>query len=140
MIKKLLFLSLILSSCSSQVSLKDVDYNNLLNDHNSKVWLIDKQVVNNIDIANGHDWNKELMIFHETGKVEIIPMKALGKANPKVGNYILISDEKRLEISFPDEEWVMSLTNITEDSIYMKSAKGSDAKFDIQLIPFPELD
>jgi len=81
MIKKLLFLSLILSSCSSQVSLKDVDYNNLLNDHNSKVWLIDKQVVNNIDIANGHDWNKELMIFHETGKVEIIPMKALGKAN-----------------------------------------------------------
>lgn len=137
--KKILFLSLILGACTSGVSLQSVNYNNLLNDENSKVWMINQMVVNHVNIANGHDWNKDLMIFHETGRVELIPMKALGKSNPKKGHYYLDSDNKKLEITFPDEEWKMSLTYITEDSIYMKSTKESDVQYGIQLIPFPEL-
>lgn len=81
------------------------------------------------------------MIFHESGRVEIIPLKAMGKAIPRVGKYYLDSETKTLDISFPkeDEEWKMSLDYITEDSIYMKSVKGSDVKYDIQIIPLPEL-
>ena len=44
-----------------------------------------------------------------------------------------------MEINFLKEEWQMDLEYITEDSIYMKSKKGSDIKIDIQIIPLPEL-
>lgn len=138
--KKLLVISLFLVGCTSNIPITNVDYSFLLNDHNSKVWLIKRQIVNNINISNGHNWNKDLMIFHVSGKVEIIPMKALGKTRPKKGHYLLRSDEKLLEISFPEEEWLMDLSYITEDSIFMSPAKGSEVDYSIQIIPFPELD
>ena len=63
----------------------------------------------------------------------------MGKKSPKCGKYYLDSDNKTLEINFLKEEWQMDLEYITEDSIYMKSKKGSDIKIDIQIIPLPEL-
>lgn len=140
MIKYVFILSLIFAGCTNGIPLNGVNYNTLLTDDNSKVWIINKQIVNNVNIANGHNWNKDLMIFYDSGKVEIIPMKALGKAHPKLGHYFLDSDNKRLEITFPDEEWEMDLSYITEDSIFMVSSRNSDTKFNIQIIPFQELD
>ncbi|NRA12043.1 MAG: hypothetical protein HRT57_08840 [Crocinitomicaceae bacterium] len=137
--KYLVVLSLVLTGCTDGIPLQNVDYSSLLTDDNSKVWLINKQSVDKVNFASGHNWNKDLMIFYASGKVEIIPMKAMGKSFPKIGEYYLNSDSKRLEISFPDEEWKMDLKYITEDSIYMKSVKGSDTRFDIQIIPLPEL-
>ncbi len=135
----ILFLLLIVG-CTDAIPLQGINYNTLLTDDNSKVWLINKQTVNQINIANGHNWNKDLMIFYDSGKVEIIPMKALGKASPKSGHFLLDSDRKRLEISFPDEEWIMDLSYITEDSVFMSSAANSDSDFSIQIIPFQELN
>lgn len=80
------------------------------------------------------------MVFHETGSVEIIPMKAIGSSNPKKGHYLLRSDERILEMSFPGEEWFMKMDYITEDSIFMNPMKRSHVKYSIELIPFPELD
>lgn len=135
----IIVLSLILIGCTGGIPLENVSYDSLLTDDNSKVWLINKQSINKVNFANNHVWNKDLMIFHKSGRVELIPLKAMGKALPKVGHFYLNSDDKILEITFPNEEWKMNLDYITEDSIYMKSVKGSDAKFDIQIIPLPEL-
>lgn len=144
MIKQLLFAILILSGCTANIPMKKVSYNTLLNDDNSKVWLINKQIVNNINITNGHNWNKELMIFHANGVVEIISMQSLGKKHPKKGDYYLDSDNKRLEISFngengKTEEWIMELAYITVDSIFMSPTKASDTEMHLQIIPLPEL-
>lgn len=128
-----------LIGCTGGIPLKSVNYNSLLTDDNSKVWLINKQSINKINFANSNVWNKDLMIFHESGKVEIIPLKAMGQKSPRKGKYYLDSDNKTLEITFPKEEWRMKLEYITEDSIYMKSIEGSDIKFNIQIIPLPEL-
>ncbi|MFT6502624.1 MAG: hypothetical protein ACJASQ_002751 [Crocinitomicaceae bacterium] len=137
--KYCIIFSLVLIGCTGGIPLQKVNYTSLLTDDNSKVWLINKQSVNKVNFANSSVWSKDLMIFHESGKVEIIPLKAMGKKSPKCGRYYLDSDNKTLEITFPKEEWQMDLEYITEDSIYMKSTEGSDIKFDIQIIPLPEL-
>jgi hypothetical protein len=143
MIKGLLFSALILASCTSNIRLKKVNYGSLLHNDNSKVWLINRQIVNNININNGHNWYKELMIFHSNGVVEIISMQDLGKKLPKKGHYYLNSDKKLLEISFTGkngiENWNMELTSLTEESIFMRPTKDSDTEISLQIIPFPEL-
>lgn len=144
MIKRLLFAILIISGCTSNIPMRSVNYSSLLHNDNSKVWLINRQIVNNINITNGHNWNKELMIFHVNGVVEIIPMQSLGKALPKKGSYYLDSDKKLLEICFKSEngkreDWLMDLDYITEDSIFMSPTKTSDSEMQLQIIPLPEL-
>ena len=139
MIKYIVVLSLVLLGCTDGIPLLNVHYDSLLTDDNSKVWLINKQSINKVNFANGRNSSKELMIFHESGRVEIIPMKAMGKSSPKSGRFYLDSDNKTLDISFPNEKWKMDLKYITEDSVFMTSTKGSDTKFDIQIIPLPEL-
>jgi hypothetical protein len=119
--------------------LKNIDYNNLLNDNNSKVWIINRQIVSGVNIADALHRNKDLIIFHDSGVVDVIPMKALGTKTGRKGNYYLNSEEKTLEFVFTDESWIMDLDYISEGSILMIQAKESDVEFDIQIMPLPEL-
>ena len=129
----------LLYGCTMGVPLKKVDYNSLLNDGNSKVWIISKQIVGGMNIVNGGIRNYDLMIFHESGSVDIVPMKSLGTSSGKHGFYYLDSQNQTIEFIFNDqEEWIMKLTYLTEDSLYMKSMKGSDVQFDLQIKPLPE--
>lgn len=140
MIKYLAITALILFSCTNNIPLIKVSYRTLLCDDNSKVWLINKQIINNINITSSHNWNKDVMIFHDNGQVEIIALQGLGTTRPKKGHYYLDSDAKRLEITFPkNEEWIMNLTYLTEDSIFMTPTKNSDTEIQFQIIPLPEL-
>jgi len=125
--------------CTSGVSLKSVDYNVLFHDSNSKVWMINKIVEKGINMAPAGNWNKDLIVFHSNGNVNLLPMKAMGHAAPRKGEYYLNSENRTMEIEFKDAHWDMDLSYITEDSVLMTSARKSDVNFSIQLVPLPEL-
>jgi hypothetical protein len=130
---------LILSGCTSGIPLKSVDYSHVLSDENSKVWVIEKEIVNGVNISSGLTSQKDLIIFHNSGRVQIIAMKALGHTRPKSGYYHLNSQEMNLGISFKHEEWNMELVYVTEDSVYFKPKSNSDYKHELQIKPLPEL-
>lgn len=128
-----------LASCTNGVSLQSIDYSGLLSDGNSKVWLIDQEVSNGVNVTESLIYSKRIIIFHNDGTVNIIPMSEIGKLNPVRGHYHMRSDEKNLTIDLPKDRWLLKARYITEDSLYLEATPESDIATDIKIIPFPKL-
>ncbi len=133
----LLFIGLF--SCTAGIELKSVTYDHLFNDGNSKVWMINKMVVNRKNLTTPSNSNKEVLIFYVDGSIQYIPLKNLGSHQGNIGDYILHSDEKSLAIYFKESTWDFSLIKITEDTIYMTSTKDSDRNIALELVPLPKI-
>lgn len=131
---------LALSACTSGINMTSVDYGNLLHDNNSKVWVVNKLVYDKVNTSGVGFPNKDLMIFHEDGTVQITPVKGLGKQRPKTGRYYLDSEDKEIEFYFDNQEtWLMKMNYLTEDSVYMSPRGKSKAQFELQIVPLPVL-
>lgn len=134
--KKVFVLFLLgLSACTPNAEMKSVQYDYLLNDGNSKVWMIEQMIVNKSNIAPQKNEDKELIIFYENGRFNYVPMKQLGDHTGKMGDYSLDSDKKNLKLYFLKNTWDFDMTEIDEDSIYLVPTPKSDVKFSIQLVP-----
>ena len=137
--KNWIFCALILSSCAAEVDLKSIDYSAMLCDGNSKVWLMEREEVNGIDITESLVFSKKVVIFHSNGVFNIIPMSQIGKQNPARGYFFMDSNNKTLRFDFNDEAWKFNAEYITEDSLYFTPHAESDKKLGMKLVPFPEL-
>ena len=130
---------LLLSGCTTGYPLKSVDYNDLFTDGNSKIWIIDRMIVNEINVAEHNVWAKEALIFHENGLVDYIPLKGIGHKQPRKAKYYLDSESREMTIDFKGEIWFFEITKLDEREVIMKSVKGSDRKFTLVLTPLPPL-
>lgn len=138
--KKLLFLLAIgLSGCASNAEMKGVHYDYLLNDGNSKVWMIEQMIVDKSNISSQMNRDKELLIFFQSGSFQYIPVKQLGHKAGRTGDYFLDSEDKELKLYFKEAVWEFNLTEISEDSIYLVPTSKSDVGFSLQLVPLKEL-
>ncbi len=126
-------------SCTGGIELKNVDYGALLHDGNSKVWIVDELLVNGIDASGVNAYSKDLFIFHENTTVNVIPMKALGDAGPKRGNFDLNSIKNQITFDMEKEMWYMEFKYITEDSLLLVPRIKNKPTFSMKLKPFPVL-
>ena len=130
----------LLTACVESINLNSVDYNSLFNDNNSKVWMVDQVLQDGNNVAPTIDLQKDLIIFHESRVVDIVPLADIYKSTPKKGSYYLDSEEKTMSIEFLDKsEWIFDLNYITEDSVLFIPQEGSQLQFSLKLKPFPEL-
>lgn len=132
-------LSLIVQSCTNGVELKKVDKNPLFHDGNSKVWLIDEVTMDGTIVSKDLMYDKSILVFHESGNVNMIPMNEIGDRNPKRGYFFVNSNDDKIMMEFGKETWDMRFDYITEDSIKMLPNKESHVFFELKIIPFPEL-
>jgi len=132
-------LTFILASCTSSVDLKSIDYSGLLDDGNSKVWIISEEEVAGTVISDPSLYRKKMIVFHNSGVVNMIPVNALGDREPERGYFFVNSDKKILNLEFKKELWVLEMVHLTEDSIVCKALSESDLQVNFKLIPFPEL-
>lgn len=138
--KGIFFFFLAVTSCVETVDLSAVDYGFLFNDANSKVWMINKVMKDGENVAPYNDLDKDLMIFHKSYVIDIVPLKDLMQTLPRKGSYNLDSASKTLSIQFRDQgRWSFDLEYITEDSILLVPTTASELQYSIQLRPFPEL-
>lgn len=134
------FILIVLSSCTRGIDLKNVDYSVLLNDSNSKVWIVEELISNGVDVSGVNTYSKDLIIFHESRDVNIIPMKALGDAAPKRGKYDLNSIKNEITFEMEGgETWKMQFYYVTEDSVLMTPRKKGTNEFSMKIKPFPTL-
>lgn len=137
--KILFFLLLGLGACTANTEMKEVPFDYLLNDGNSKVWMIDQMIVGKSDISAQQDKDKELIIFYHNGRFQYIPIKQLGHNMGKTGTYFLSTSDKELKMYFREKIWHFKFEEISEDSIYLTPIKESNADFSIQLVPLKEI-
>lgn len=137
--KLLLFLTIGLAACTANTEMKEVPSDYLLNDGNSKVWMIDQMIVGKTDISAQQNEEKELIIFYNSGRFQYIPIKQLGHSKGKTGTYALSSIDQELKLYFSEKIWHFKLNEISEDSVYLTPIKGSSANFSMQLVPLKEI-
>jgi len=123
----------------SDNGMKNVQYDYLLNDGNSKVWMIEQMIVDRTNISPQQDHQKELLIFYQSGQFQYIPLKGLGHKKGRVGNYFLDSEDKELKLYYKEEIWHFKLQEINEDSIYLVPLSDSKAQFSLELVPLKEI-
>lgn len=132
-------LVLVLTACTSNYPLKSVDYNELFSNGNSKVWVINKMIVNDIDVAQAGLRNKEIFVFHDSGVLDYLPLRVIGQKEPKKGRFYLDSDKRIMSINFKKQEWRFKMSVLEDDRIVMRPLKKGSAPFTVELIPLPEL-
>ncbi|OFZ58563.1 MAG: hypothetical protein A3D92_19365 [Bacteroidetes bacterium RIFCSPHIGHO2_02_FULL_44_7] len=120
--------------------MKSVTYDHLLNDSNSKVWLVNKVIFGNAVISPTTNYDKHLLIFHNSGHIDYIPYREVTRSQGSKGYYVLDSQERKLILEFNnDQRWEFTMKYMTEDSILLESTPRSDTNISMQLIPLPEL-
>lgn len=135
----LLLLSTMLASCTTGLELKSVDYGHLFNDSNSKVWLVNKAMIENAVVSPTLNIDKDLLIFYRSGHFRYVPYRQFSEMKGMKGFYVLNSEERTLDLEFEgDRKWKFSMPYLTEDSILLQTAANSDSSISIQLIPIPE--
>jgi len=139
MLRNLIVISLLLSACTTGVELESVDYTSLFTDSNSKVWIVNKTIIQEANIAPVKNENKDIIIFHHNGHCNLIPMKDLTRKPVRKGIFYLDSKKRELMIDFDNEKsWVFDIPYITEDSVLL-NAKEKSTPYSLQIKPFPEL-
>lgn len=135
----ILFLGLM--ACTTGVSMRPVRYTELFNDYNSKVWIINKMMVDGAVVSPSDTYDKHIFVFHYNQKVDYIALRDITRKPPRKGNFYVDSDKKIMSIEFDDndENWTFDLIYLTEDSILMQPTAKSDLDASIQLKPLPEL-
>ncbi len=139
--KRLWFIvPLMLTSCTNGVDLDGVDYTTLFTDSNSKVWIVNKVIIDNANIAPVEVIDKDLFIFHHNGHCDYIPMRDLTRKPVKKGYFHLNSRTNSMTIDFKEGKmWRLDFPYITEDSVLLQASPNSDIQITVQLKPFPEL-
>ncbi|MDP4684773.1 MAG: hypothetical protein NWS40_08800 [Crocinitomicaceae bacterium] len=129
----------VLASCSTGVQLKPVDLGTLFHDGNSKVWLVDKVIIDRQNFAPKQAADKDAFIFYSTSKCSFQPLKTMGDFSSKNGEFSVYSNEKLLTVYFKKEVWEFKLASLSDNKIVLKPTKKSDLKYTLVLIPLPEL-
>lgn len=96
-------------------------------------------VVNGIDVSPQDLLKKEVLVFHESGSLDYMPLKVMGAQPPKKGRYYLDSDKRKMSMTFKRDKWVFALSVLEDDRVVMRPYKKGRAPFTIELIPLPEL-
>ncbi len=131
----------LLASCTLGTSMESVNYDHLFHDSNSKVWVVNKLMVDNAVISPNALYDKHLIIFYRNRNCDYIPFRDLTREAPRKGDFFVDSDKRTLDIKFYDnrEEWKLDFVYLTEDSILLSPRKDSDIQMSMQLKPFQEL-
>ncbi len=130
-------LTFILSSCLMGTEVKAIRYDDLFHDRTSKVWVVNQVWINNSNISSRNNKEKDVMIFHENGIVDLIAMKNITRRSPEKGEFIV--HERLLTIEYLERKDIFEIAHVSEDSILLVPTEKSGNQYRIQLKPFMEL-
>ena len=129
----------VLSSCSRGVELRPISLAPLFNDSNSKIWIISEVNSGNKNFAPRINVEKDVVIFYQNGKCVFQPMNTIGDLEGKRGEYSLYPDENLISLFFAQEKWEFNIKVQSENKIILSPTLKSDIKYQLVLIPFPEI-
>lgn len=125
-------------SCDVGIELERVPFDPVFHDNGSKVWLIDQVITNGKNYAPIENENKDIIVFYDSGVCMFQPLKSLGEREGRKGKFSIFSSDRTLSIFFKDERWDFKVIKVSQDEIELRALKGSDFKYGLLLIPFPE--
>ncbi|MBI3239244.1 MAG: hypothetical protein HYZ43_10455 [Flavobacteriia bacterium] len=131
------FLLLITVGCSSGTSLKKIDNYIFLHDNSSKVWLVDKLLINKNDYTPMRFRFKQIIVFHESRNAYFYRLNEMGE-KPGAKTYYWM-DRTKNEFGFlvGQKEWVFEIKQISRTKLVLRP-KNNSYPYTMVLVPFPE--
>ena len=137
----LLFSFFLFTFCTYDVDLKPVDQSRLLNDGNSKFWIVDCLYKGRINHADPNLKNKDLIVFFVSGNCIIQKVNKFAQNRGDIYSYALILDEfgnRKIVLKRKNKKWEFRLNIISSEKIRLTPLSKKNFEYDMVLIPFPE--
>lgn len=130
-------LLLITVGCSSGTTLKKIDNYIFLHDNSSKVWLVDKLLINKNDYTPMRFRFKQIIVFHESRNAYFYRLNEMGE-KPGAKTYYWM-DRTKNEFGFlvGQKEWVFEIKQISRTKLVLRP-KNNSYPYTMVLVPFPE--
>ena len=133
-----IFVLLLLTACTENVDLRLLDAYPLYHGNSSKIWLINKVYTDEVDYTPNRLMDRDVIVFFEQGnKVFVQPISSLGDFPRKVGRFLLDEEDKKLEISFKQENWLFDIISQDEYRIVLKPRETSDFEYRLEFTCYP---
>jgi hypothetical protein len=133
---KLLFF-LVLGSCINGEQTYQVDYTDLLNGGNSKVWELAQEDVVNSSVGK-QSWAEVVFVFYESGKVLVGSLEDLAKHKFDAGVYQYKAQKQELQMQINGETLLFGLSIDNHDGLWLKTKKGKNISKFLHLVPLSE--
>ena len=130
--------SLVLSACTSSISMKAVSLDSFFNDNSSKVWLVDNISIAGNEVSPINDGYKDVFIFYKSGRIAVQPLNTVGNTPILSGYFFIDSDLKTMKLEFKKTVWKFKIDELSLKKVVLSPEKSSDFKYAIVLIPLPE--
>lgn len=131
-----ILLLLLLLSCRGGQSMKMVDQYIFLHDNSSKIWLIDKLLIEKNDHTPMRFEFRQVIAFHESRNAYIYRVDEMHKPGKKAF-YWMDRSKNEFGFQFTQKEWVFEIVSISRTKVVLKPKRGP-FKYTMVLIPFPE--
>ncbi len=128
-----------LSACHRTIQTQPINLSYLFDDNSSKVWLIDKLMIEDRNYSPLRNAYKDICIFYSNGKCVVQPLNTLGDRPGAKGKFSVDSRKRTIRMKFKNETWNFDLAKTRDDYIVLKPRKDSDMQYTVHLIPLPEL-
>jgi hypothetical protein len=130
-------LALLLAKCTSEGSMKQLDPYIFLHDNSSKVWLVDKLLINKNDYTPLRFHNKQVIVFHESRSAYFYRLRDFGEKKGIQSYYWMDKSKNEFGFEVGKKEWIFDIRQLSRKKIVLKPKYGS-YPYTIVLIPFPE--
>jgi len=123
--------------CTSEGSMKKVDSYIFLHDNSSKVWLVDKLLINKNDYTPLRFRYKQLIVFHESRNAYFYRLHEFGDKTGIKSHYWMDRTTNEFGFQIGKKEWIFEIALITRTKIVLRP-KNNSYPYTMVLIPFPE--
>lgn len=130
-------LALTVFSCGFEPTMKPVDPYIFLHDNSSKVWLVEKLLINNNDYTPFRFQHKQLIVFHETRNAYFYRLKNFGTKMGLRTYFWMNRAEKEFGFQFDKKEWLFEIRQMSRKKIVLRP-KNQTYPYTMVLVPFPE--
>lgn len=128
---------LLLAGCSSDDSMKKIDRYIFLHDNSSKVWMVDKLMLNKNDYTPLRFRNRQLVVFHKSRNAYFYRIHELGDKQGLKTYFWLDHEKNEFGFQFSRDEWIFEIKQLSRTRVVLKPKRGR-YPYTIVLVPFPE--
>jgi hypothetical protein len=136
---RLVSLFFFIFGCSDESSVIKLHINSLLHDDSSKMWMVEKELIDGKDHAPENINFRTVITFYNDFKFAEQPLNTLGNRPPKYGIFEVGSQNATITFVIDKKENVFIVESYSKQEIILKTEEGRGERIYLQLIPLPKI-
>lgn len=135
----LFILSFFIFGCSDESSIIKIRINSLLHDDSSKIWMVEREVIDGKEYAPENSNFRTVIIFYNDFKFAEQALNTLGNRPPKYGTFEVGDQNTTISFFHNKDENIFLVEHYSKERIVLKSMDKRGENVELHLIPLPKI-